>query len=471
MAPQNPDHDAAPQRAHAGARLDSAAAWGAARCVPHPGSGALYRVGPVLLLAASSDLAELEPLLDHARMVAANGGEGRQLVRGFALQLATTNTDPPSFLALSPHGNGLAVFVCGDASVTVDGETLDGADSLAWVERLFRWPVDSVSGRLAGSTGDPVTSGPFDLRAGSVPADAFTMLAGDPRVIPAVEAAAMPAMAPQDGSASADADVPDTGPMLQKRPAAPAPAEEPGTPTPAPSAQQAAPPPPAPPAPAVPDAWPADQPVPGGRPVPGRPVPGEPFQPRRFESVLLDDPDAEEDLDLGPLPIPGDHVHQELDPRVSLVSGVYCKNNHFNDPRVLFCALCGINMVQQTAVPVQSGRPPLGVVVLDDGSVYQLDGDYLLGRDAESSAVQQPELRAITIDDQSQLISRVHARLELRGWDVILVDNNSTNGTFFLEPGDQAWRQLPPGAEHRLMPRTRIRIGNRSLAYDTGHQG
>ena len=103
--------------------IDSTAAWTGARVVPAAGSGALARIGPVVLLAAGDDPARLEPLVDHVRMVAANGGEGRQLVRGFALQLATTNTDPPPFVALSPHGSGLAAFVCGDASVTVDGET------------------------------------------------------------------------------------------------------------------------------------------------------------------------------------------------------------------------------------------------------------------------------------------------------------------------------------------------------------
>ena len=65
------------------------------------------------------------------------------------------------------------------------------------------------------------------------------------------------------------------------------------------------------------------------------------------------------------------------------VRGVYCKNRHFNDPRQLFCAVCGINMVQQTPVLVNGVRPPLGVVVLDDGSVFQLDTPYLLGRDPE----------------------------------------------------------------------------------------
>ncbi|MFC7642853.1 hypothetical protein ACFQX6_19445 [Streptosporangium lutulentum] len=34
-----------------------------------------------------------------------------------------------------------------------------------------------------------------------------------------------------------------------------------------------------------------------------------------------------------------------------LVYGVDCKNDHFNDPRVPYCAVCGIALVQRSLVP------------------------------------------------------------------------------------------------------------------------
>ena len=127
--------------------------------------------------------------------------------------------------------------------------------------------------------------------------------------------------------------------------------------------------------------------------------------------------------------------------------GVYCKNRHFNDPRQLFCGVCGINMVQQTPVLVSGNRPPLGVIVLDDGAVFQLDGDYLLGRDpASDERVRSGEVRAVPVVDTSNQISRVHARLELRGWDVVLVDNASTNGTYVNPAKSEGWQRLPPVA-------------------------
>ena len=67
-------------------------------------------------------------------------------------------------------------------------------------------------------------------------------------------------------------------------------------------------------------------------------------------------------------------------------------------------------------------------------------------------------------------MSRVHARLELRGWDVVLIDNNSTNGTFIHVPKTPDWQRMPPGAEHILIQGTRIRIGHRTLAFNT-HAG
>jgi pSer/pThr/pTyr-binding forkhead associated (FHA) protein len=78
--------------------------------------------------------------------------------------------------------------------------------------------------------------------------------------------------------------------------------------------------------------------------------------------------------------------------------------------------------------------------------------------------------RGLPIIDQSNQVSRVHARLELRGWDVVLIDNNSTNGTFVHVPKTPDWQRMPPGAEHTLVQGTRIRIGHRTLAFNT-HAG
>ena len=81
---------------------------------------------------------------------------------------------------------------------------------------------------------------------------------------------------------------------------------------------------------------------------PGRWVPLGPAERRgrrrlRAAAVVVDERDV--------------HHH---DPATEQVRGVYCKNRHFNDPRQLFCGICGINMVQQTPVLVNGIAAPAG---------------------------------------------------------------------------------------------------------------
>ncbi len=457
----------------------SAEDWTRSTLVPGAGEGTLVRIGPVVLLVGSTDPEEVRPYVDHAQMVAANGGQGRQLVRGFALMLSTAVEQSPGFAALAPHSTGLAVFVDGDVVVTVGDERISGADSLAWVERLIPWPIDEVSVTIPGAApADPASA--YRLDGGVIQAGALVVPAGAPAAPapaapepaapePAAPEPAAPERTAPEPTAEQPIDEPTHAPESPVWPeadfgAAPAePAEPAGAP--------ASPPTPAHghdhaghdhPHPA--SAGPA---APAGRPLP----PPQPDERVEFQSVLINDVD---DDDFEPLPIVDDQSVIENAPGGSPkeeVRGVYCKNRHFNDPRQLFCAVCGINMVQQTPVLVNGVRPPLGVVVLDDGSVFQLDTPYLLGRDpGADERVQGGSFRGLPIIDQSNQVSRVHARLELRGWDVVLIDNNSTNGTFVHVPKTPDWQRMPAGAEHVLVQGTRIRIGHRTLAFNT-HAG
>ena len=99
------------------------------------------------------------------------------------------------------------------------------------------------------------------------------------------------------------------------------------------------------------------------------------------------------------------------------VHGILCSRGHMNDPKARFCAVCGISMVHQTHNLVSGPRPPLGVIVLDDGSSFSLDHDYVIGRDPESSdLVQRGQARPLLIVDPTSQMSRVHARILLREW-------------------------------------------------------
>jgi hypothetical protein len=154
---------------------------------------------------------------------------------------------------------------------------------------------------------------------------------------------------------------------------------------------------------------------------------------------------------------------------VTPVEGVYCKNGHFNDPEARYCAVCGISMGQVTKVRQQGPRPPLGVLILGDGSVCQLDADYVIGREPTlDSSVADGHARPLRLMGASGVVSRIHARVDLDGWQVFLTDLNSANGTQVLMPGERNPTNLQPGVRTPLAAGAQIRLGGEyGLQYDS----
>jgi hypothetical protein len=183
----------------------------------------------------------------------------------------------------------------------------------------------------------------------------------------------------------------------------------------------------------------------GGRPVPARrrpplPVAGAP----------------------GGAPAP-----RTTEPEV-LVEGVLCPQGHFTDPDLPTCRTCG------TALPpdghrVRLPRPPLGLVVTDGGTIYAVTGDYVIGRETEKAPeVVEGRARPLPLRDGARSTSRVHARLTVTGWKVLLSDNSSANGTFLSRSGAAGpWLPVTPHAPVALVHGDRVRLGQRQLLYDT----
>jgi FHA domain len=151
----------------------------------------------------------------------------------------------------------------------------------------------------------------------------------------------------------------------------------------------------------------------------------------------------------------------------SMVIGVHCKNGHFNDPAVPYCSVCGISMTQVTRVPAPGPRPPLGVLILDDGTDFPLERGYVLGRTpGRDDLVRSGRASPLPLADRA--VSRVHARVVPNGWDVIVVDLASTNGTWVCPPGGgDLGTAIPAGAAVRLMPGSRLTLGTRQIRYDS----
>jgi hypothetical protein len=244
------------------------------------------------------------------------------------------------------------------------------------------------------------------------------------------------------------------------------------SPPPAPQPAAFAPPPPAPQPAAFPPPAPAPQPVPVAQQPVSEPPGGAPQQ--DFISLSLAAGIAATSLpQRGPLPLGAEAPHADdlgpVEAQAAVVDGVYCKNGHFNDPEGRYCAVCGISMAQLTKIRQKGKRPPLGVLVLGDGSVCQLDADYVIGREPTlDSAVANGQARPLRLEGASGVVSRTHARVELEGWQVFISDLNSANGTQVLMPGERNPVNVQPGARTPLVPGAQIRLGGEyGLQYDS----
>lgn len=147
------------------------------------------------------------------------------------------------------------------------------------------------------------------------------------------------------------------------------------------------------------------------------------------------------------------------------VLGFKCARAHPSDPRSAFCTVCGMP-VDQTQALIEVVRPPLGMLVLDDGMTYMLAADAVLGRDPEHSEAAQQGLVPLKVDDSSGGMSRAHAEIRLVNWDVTVVDRGSTNGTRTRPPGYRDWIRLNPYQPMTLIPGSEIMLGNRVLRLE-----
>ncbi|MGY1709275.1 FHA domain-containing protein [Geodermatophilus sp. SYSU D00758] len=411
-------------------------------------------------------------LVDLCRAVSAAGSRapGRRLHDEVRAWLSSAR-DLPSFAVAAATEEGLAVGLVGRGVAEVpdlglrltpaDGERLP--DGTAFLARLVDWPPAAL--RL--SAGAPIGTAPHplaDLEAGAVPG-----------------AAAVLSPAPAPGRpAAADAPPATTAVRL------PAPGAVPAAPAAVPPPRSLRKPgrggaPGTPGTGAAPVAPHADAGPHHGHGTPVAPaVPEPPVElppPARAVSLLAPPPPEEAEAPRAPLPVvsgeqPPAALARDPDDGRPRVKGFLCSRGHLNDPRVQFCALCGVRMAQQTGVLTDGVRPPLGLLVFDDGATVSLDADYLLGREPETDErVRAGAFRPLLVVDPTGGVSRHHAEIRLEGWDVVLVDTGSANGTLVAARGAPAWSSLVPGQPVQLTPGMAVRMGSRSFAFESPHGG
>lgn len=393
-----------------------------------PGEGVVARIGTGVLIAPQTpSQSQLEPLLQALRATCVGQpAPGRALVRRVAGELFQADPDAvPDFAVAGPTDEGWAVLLHGAVEMVVvrqdSEEQLSGTDAATWVDRVIPGGFVSLRVGAVGHAGE-VSTGPFELEAGIVPGAGIVIVAAST----ASQTAAPVAVGPE---AAEDLTLVDLG---SARPPGPTAAT-------------------APPAATVEAPNPAEEGV--------------------FQSILLTSPSKVEPRE--PLPVIGEdgEDRRETEPQGTLVDGILCERGHFNHPHALYCSACGVSTVHRTRTLVKGPRPPLGVLVGDDGSAFSLGADYLVGREPDQDdAVRRGELRPLRLLDAERSVSRVHAEIRLRDWDVVVIDRGSANGTYVAERGETEWRRLPPDGDEVIQPGTRVAFGKRFMTFDTHHQ-
>ena len=444
-----------------------------------PGRGIALRRGPSLLLIDADPMKTSATLTDLARIAtelpAESGTQEGSRLRSLTKWLLANEDSSPDFAVISndSHG-GLEVFVYGAATARMyvtelaSPEVVRGADSGFLVQRNYPSSLYAVAVTI--DEADPLSGGPIGA-SGLAPSHIFSLEKGAapgagmilwPSASPATDSAVY--MIPQT---SPVADAPESMPLLvgatdsdaEIRLVPPAlsvrlDGHEVGSPG-------------------------ARSPLPiigGARKRTG-------FRQGVAEPTLVPPQDV---LDSALSSAPTDVANRPVkvgNPRVSpreqklQIHGLLCVNGHINDPRLPICTRCGIRIDRHTGALVQGPRPPLGLLVIDDGSTYVVAGDLLIGRDPEPMVAARGGVAAggigpldpIRINDTSGSMSRAHCELRLVDWEVRVIDAGSVNGTYVRHPRAPGWITLRRGQEAVLYPGSQLRVGSRSLLFESPH--
>jgi FHA domain len=134
-----------------------------------------------------------------------------------------------------------------------------------------------------------------------------------------------------------------------------------------------------------------------------------------------------------------------------VVPALICASGHVNPPSIAACRRCAAPLPPD---PVPVPRPVLGVLRLSLGDVITLDRGVLMGRNPQSDFAgpdgeERPHV--VKLPAAGGDISRMHLRVTLDGWHVLVTDLNSTNGTLVTLPGREP-RHLRPGEPTLIQP-------------------
>ncbi len=440
-----------------------------------------------------------DELLALFSQTAAGGADGSALVRRVAALLAVDETGRYPACAISgPAADGrMAVLVYGDATAGLMGPegplVLSGADAITSLDRLVPGPVTQVRLELPGAgTPDPRVrlesgvvfgAGVVVESTGSVGSAGSVESAGvSGAAVESVGSApsgssvgsALGAGAavdlelpprPSAGSGAVDLEIPPKqrgfGAAIEAVGSAPEAQESVGSAPPAEEAVGSAPEKGTPEEDAGPKGGDAPPDAPQSEPPVAKPFTMEPPQPPQW----IEPPDASSATLVGSAGV--------ADAAAAEAAWDYEKPPPPPPPVPVSDEIGEAPPEPTPADPYTqqptSGAPTVaGVMVLDDGSTFRLDIDYVIGREPQHDPdVVAGSARALKIEDAEGVVSRKHLRVTVAGSELRLIDLGSANGTFVQLPGDPQRLQLVAGQPAAVPPGTLVTMGRRWLRLES----
>ena len=142
----------------------------------------------------------------------------------------------------------------------------------------------------------------------------------------------------------------------------------------------------------------------------------------------------------------------------SAILAVLCPNGHASPPSATKCRICGGPVAAQG--PQFVAYPILAVLRASDGTSAELDRPILIGRAPSTDRSNSRAPRLMTVPSPNHDISRAHLEVAPDGWQIVVTDLNSTNGTILVRPGGGDRQQLAPGKPVPVQVGSVIELGD-----------
>ena len=414
------------------------------------GEGLVSRFGDSVVLVTEEGQHEkgTEEVLQAVEAAAGGDSPGAVMAARLASIVAGSEAGAvPPFGVVAPLADSYVVLLHGAVWAEITGpdgsQRLSGQQAVTWVDHKIELPLVQLS---IGSGEAPIEVDPrSDLRAGLVPGSGFIMTPAGSSVTTPVD------VKDEVKVVAADAAAPKAratqGPAAPSEDIAPAPA--PSRPTVAPAAAVE------PPAIAVeatepvPTAPVAEAPVDVVPPAPAAPAAPAPAHDTANLQKLPDPPRPDPPRNDPPKPDPPQRATTDL-PAADLPA-----------------AEANAAPQREPAGATQMVVRPVGFLVAGDGMRIPLDRAYVLGRaPEEDSGVTSGAATPVKLDDQDNLISRVHSHVAVDAGQVTVRDASSANGTYIAEPGAADWTRV--GSDPVALPPTwSLRVGKQIFTFVT----